>query len=38
MAENLTPAQLPVGSPTDTSVVHASENNVITNSKGHNEI
>lgn len=37
MAENLTPAQLPVGSPTDTSVVHASENNVITNSKGHSE-
>jgi len=35
--ENLTPAELPVGTPSDTSVVHSSENNETTNSKGHNE-
>lgn len=34
---NLTPSELPVGTPTDTSVVHSSENNETTNSKGHNE-
>jgi len=34
---NKTPAELDVGTPSDTSVVHSSENNVSTNSKGHNE-
>ena len=32
-----TPAELDPGTPSDTSVVHASENNVSTDSKGHNE-
>jgi hypothetical protein len=32
-----TPAELDPGTPSDTSVVHASENNISTDSKGHNE-
>ena len=37
MLVNKTPAELDVGTASDTSVVHASENNVSTNSKGHNQ-
>lgn len=34
---NRTPAELDPGTPSDTSIVHASENGVSTNSKGHDE-